>query len=79
MKGHICLAGLLTVISSVSLAGPDKREASTPASPVTSRSAPAVRTGVSAVMMRVMSGDGMLNSLWSLSRVPQCPAGIAKP
>jgi hypothetical protein len=93
MKGRICLAGLLTVISSLSLAGSDTREASTPASSVTSTSTPAVSanpgldvetrkktgTGVSAVLTRIISGDGALNSLWSNSRAPQRPAGNAKP
>jgi hypothetical protein len=93
MKGHICLAGLLTLISSLSLAGSDTPEASTPASPVTSKPAPAVsaspgldvetqiktRAKVGAVLTRIMSGDGSLNSLWSRSRAPQRPSGIAEP
>ena len=92
MKGRICLAGLLTVISSLSLAGSDTQQASTTASSITSLSRPAVNkssglnvetrpkpgTGVSAVVTRVISGDGTLDSLWSHSRAPQ-PAGIAKP
>jgi hypothetical protein len=92
MKGHICLAGLLTLISSLSLAGSDTHEASTPASSITSTS-PAVsaspgldvetriktRAEVRAVLTQIMSGDGMLNSLWSRSRAPQRPAGIAEP
>ena len=88
MKAHICLAGLLTLISSLSLAGSDTPEASNPASPVTSKTAPAVsgspgliktRAEVGTVLTRVMSGDGRLNSLWSHSRAPQRPAGIAEP
>jgi hypothetical protein len=30
-------------------------------------------------LTQIMSGDGMLNSLWSRSRAPQRPAGIAEP
>jgi hypothetical protein len=41
MKGRICLAGLLSLISSLSLAGSGPLEASTPVR-VTSTSAPAV-------------------------------------
>jgi hypothetical protein len=88
MKGHICLTGLVTLASSLSWAGSDTREASSPASPVTSASVPAVsaspdliktRAEVGAVLTRMMSGDVRLNSLWSHSRVPQRPAGIAEP
>jgi hypothetical protein len=83
MKGHIYLAGLLTVISSLCLAALDTLKASTPASSVTSTSALAVTarpgletrqkkgTGVSAVLTRVISGEVTLNSLWSNSRGPK--------
>ena len=65
MKAYICLAALLTLISSQSFAS-DTQEASTPASPAISTSAPAVkiRAEVGAVLTRIMSGDGMLSSLW---------------
>jgi hypothetical protein len=89
MKAYICLAGVLTLISSLSLAGSDTPEASTPVSPVTSTTAPAVsaspglvktRAEVGAVLTRMMmSGDGRLSSLWSHSSAPQRPAGIAEP
>lgn len=88
MKAFICLAALLTITSSLSLAGSDTREASTPASPATSKTAQAVsanpdiikaRAEVRAVLTRIMSGDGSLNSLWSNSRALQRPAGIAEP
>jgi hypothetical protein len=93
MKGRICLAGLLTVISSLSLAGSDIRGAPTHTSSVTSPLTPAMSegpgltletrtrtgTGISAVLTRIISGDGMLDSLWSQSRAPQRPADIAKP
>jgi hypothetical protein len=92
MKAYICLAALLILISSQSFAS-DTREASTLASPVTSTSAPAVsarpgldietrikiRAEVGAVLTRIMSGDGLLNRLWSHSRAPQRPVGIADP
>jgi hypothetical protein len=84
MKAYICLAALLTLISSQCFAS-DTREASTIASPVTSTSAPAVsaspgidiRAEVGAVLTRITSGDGLLNRLWSHSSEPQCPVGIA--
>ena len=93
MRRYICLAGLLTLMSSLSLAKSDTGDALTPPSPVNSTPAPAVSaspgldvktrinkgTGVSAVLTRIVSGDGALNSLWSNSRAPQHPAGNATP
>jgi len=93
MKRRICLAGLLTVISSLALAGSDSREPSTPATSVASTTSPAVRanpgldvktliktrTGISAVLTRMVTAEGTLDSLWSKSRAPQRPAGTAKP
>jgi hypothetical protein len=93
MNAYICLAALLTLTSSLSLAEPDTRAASTPASPVTSKSAPAMNAspGVDkealrnakaefqGVLAKIIFADGMLNSLWCSCLHPQRPAVIAEP
>jgi hypothetical protein len=95
MNAYICMAALLTLTSSLSLAEPDTRAASTSASAVTSKSAPAMNASpgvdekalknakakaeVQGVLAKMIFADGMLNSLWCPCLHPQRPAVIAEP